>query len=258
MEIKNKFLLCSVSYFLFFSACGGDIPGKSSVSYSGETGTVKAVVSNSKSFNPSISHGKIEKYKITITAEDIAEPIIAEFEGNAGAGTVENVPSGKGRKLKVEAVNSNSSVIREGDEKDLEILGGEINEVAVALESVPIFANISEGNSVPNTRFIAKIFSDPSDKVKVEDEFQGSSSALMDVSVGSTELLPEASSGIAKFSPALLPVGEHKFIVKNLRTGRFTAITVFLTDGAKLKAAPLYSGGVARLVKFGHTVMEGI
>ena len=235
---------------LVFGSCGGDSNSDWQPATSGQdTGLIKAVITNSKSFNPNISHGQILQYTITITAEDMA-PIIAAFDGAADSGVVDGIPTGGNRTLKVEAINSNGASIREGIALGLEVVPGGMTEAEVAMESVPVFANLAEGNTLPNTQFAAKVFSDPADPVAVEDEFDGVTLPLFDVSAGGDEVFPDIS-GIAKIVPPLVPAGEHKFTVKNVRTGRHATVTVFLTDGARLKAAPFYSASSNQPTWFG-------
>jgi len=198
----------------------------------------------------------IEQYKVTITAEDIETPIVAFFEGTAISGTVENIPVGGRRVVKVEAFNPNNKMIRAGETEEVDVIGGETAEVEVDMESVPVFANLNDGNIVPNTRFIARVFSDPKDAVTIDDEFEGMGQLLMDVNSNADELTPDAATCEARFAPALLSSGEHKLTAKNVRTGRSSAVTVRLIDGTKIRPALFYNGGVAATAKIGGPLTQ--
>jgi len=227
---------------LMIASCGGNSGSSNSSTYSSNnTGTIKAIVTGSKSFNPNISHGKIVKYKITITGEGIEAPVVAEIDGTADSGTVEGVPSGDERTVRVEAINPNELSIRDGEVSGVHVSSGETEDVEITLESVPVFANIKSGASIPNTRFIVRVFSDPKDPVMVEDEFGGSIAAMTDVSTSGIEISPNVVTGIASISPALLSVGEHSLTAKNYRTNRSSNVIVRIIDGTKQKGAPFFS-----------------
>jgi len=226
----------------FLASCGG----YGQAIENEATGSVKALVAGSKSFDPNTRHGKIEKYRVVITGDGIAEPIEAIFDGAAGEGVVDGVPSGENRAVAVEAVNANNAIIRAGEASGVAISSGGLTLVRVDMESVPIFANLSDGNSVPNTFFFARIFSEPGSKVVVEDENMGSTAALFNLADGALELLPDASTFLAVLKPALLAPGPHRLTVRNSDTGRSSTVLIDITDGTILKAAPLFGGGLAR------------
>ncbi len=248
------FVLLALSFAL--SSCGGGSGGAQSNGKSGNVGSIKAIVTGSRSFNPNISHGFITKYKVTITSDDMETPVEAVFEGTAESGVIEGVPEGENRKIKVEAINSNETKIREGDVAGVEVRSDEVTEAEIKMESVPVFANLADGNAIPNTRFKAIIFSEPGDAVSIEDAYDGSTLPLLDVSTTSIDIQPDASTGIANVSPPLLPAGEHKFTVKNVRTGRLSEVTVHLTDGTKLKPAPLFSASSTAPMRLGGAFVQ--
>lgn len=228
MNMKNLILLMIV---LFLASCGAP---------SNEVGSIKATVTNSKSFNPNISHGKISQYIVTISAEDIIEPIVQVFDGSTESGIIDGIPVGEDRIVRVEAINQNNSKIKEGESYNLEIRPSEVTETEVNLVAVPVFANLNDGNVMPNTRFKAVIFNDGDDPVEIVDDFDGSELPIMDLNSMLTEIVPDLSTGLAIFSPPLLPSGEHKLTAKNLKTGKSTAITIKLVDGVKLMPAPFF------------------
>ncbi len=79
--MDKVFLLVVIS---LVASCGGPSDNVSvSTASKGGTGSIKAVVTGSRSFDPNIFHGRIVNYKVTITGEGISEPIVAEFDGAA-------------------------------------------------------------------------------------------------------------------------------------------------------------------------------
>jgi hypothetical protein len=205
---------------------------------------MKLVVKGSKSFNPNINHGKIVTYRVTISGEGIDQSIVAEFDGTATEGVIEGIPTGGGRQIVVEAINPNDAIIRQGEKGDVTVEGGRVAEVEVTLESVPIFTNIADGNSLDNTRLIFQIFSDPQNPVVVvEDATSAEASALADVSTQTTEINLDVSTGLGKLAPVLQPAGQHKYTVRNINTGRSSTVTVGLMDGTKRKGAPFFAAG---------------
>jgi len=237
---RDALIMILLLLSIMLTSCGGGGAGGRS---GGATGIVKMLVSNSRSFNPNIPHGKILKYKVTVAGPGMEGPIESFFDGDADAGVVDGVPSGADRTVTVEAVNPNNVIIRAGEASGIAISPGELTEVRVDMASVPIFANLSDGNSVPNTFFVARVFSEPDSPVTVEDEMDGSKAALTDLASGGTEVLPDASTFFAVVKPALLAPGPHRFTVRNLKNGRSSTVSAYLSDGARLKAAPLFVGG---------------
>lgn len=244
--------------FMFIASCGSGGAGNGAKNVIEGSGSIKAVVLNSKSFDPNISHGKIMRYRVTVTSADMAEPITKDFDGGAESGVIDNIPSGMDRTVKVEAINPNEKVIRAGESAGLEISGGAITETIVSMGSVPVFMNLNDGNVVPNTRLVAKIFADPSDAVTVEDDAGAGSVPLFDLNTMDDKIFPDASTGAATFAPSILTPGEHRLVVKNIKTGRSSEVNVRVIDGAKLRPAPIYNGGSAGISRLGGVLTQGV
>lgn len=225
---------------LFLASCGGAGSEDKNV---GSTGGLKATILNSKTFNPNISHGKIAQYKVTVEGDSIIEPITAVFDGNVENGIIEGVPVGSGRIVKVEAINLNDKTIRAGEAENVEISSDNVTEVEINLESVPIFANLIDGNSIPNTQLIAKVFSDPNESLEIKDENESLKQSF--------NVLTDISTGLASASAKFLLPGKHTMTVRNLNTGRFSTVTINLIDGTKVKPAPFFSAGNFQPAKLG-------
>jgi len=246
----QRYFLVMVTAFAL--SCGG---GDSSYL---NTGSIQATVTNSKSFNPNISHGRIGRYKMTVTGSDFEMPVVAYFDGASKSGTVDGVPVGRGRTIKVEAINSNNQTVRGGEAYDLQIGKNQVTEADVNMDPVPIFTNVANGNVIPNTRLKMQVYSDPNDPVVIEDNCDGDLSLMLDVSTGDTEIFPNPSTGLAQFRPPLVLAGAHEFTVKSSLTGRSTTVRVRVTDGEKNSPAPLYSGASDAPAYFGMAVAAPI
>ena len=203
---------------------------------SGNSANLLAIkVVGAKSFNPNIAHGQIEKYTVTVEGEGIETPIVAEFDGTASEGVIDGVPAGGDRKITVEAINPNKSVIRAGETVGVSV-GGGLTEVSVEMQSVPIFANLADGASIENTRLTFELFSDPSHKVSVEEA---------GISANSNEINLDATTGMGEVRPPLISQGEHEFVVRDLETNRSSKIKLKVSDGVKRTPAPFVAGAVS-------------
>lgn len=227
---------------IFLVSCGGGSGSNASSICDGKCGVVGLVVRSAKSFNPGTEHGRIVSYRVTITGDGIASPIVAEFDGTATEGRIDGVPVGSDRQVAVDAVNPKGLVIRQG-ETPVDIEGDGVANAEVTLESVPIFANIADGNIIDNTRLIFQLFAEPSGDIVVEDVTGGSSLALADASAADTAVNLDASTGMGRLSPVLQATGQHRYQVRNIVTGRSSVITVDVADGTKRRGAPFFAGG---------------
>jgi hypothetical protein len=240
-------MLAMTILILILSSCGGGAPAGRQFDCTGACGVMQIVVKNAKSFNPGVEHGHIVSYRVTITGDGIESPIVSEFDGSVTEGRIDGVPVGSNRKITVDAINPNSLIIRQGETAGVEIAGGEIAKADVTLESVPIFTNIADGNTIDNTRLIFQIFADPSGELVVEDVSVDSSSVLADASAEDSRVNLDTSTGLGRLAPVLQPEGQHRYKVRNLVTGRSTIITVNLADGTKRKGAPFFAAGDTQL-----------
>lgn len=232
----NKSFLFLPLIFIFTSC------GSGGGAFSSAENAIVVSISNSKSFDPNIEHSRILKYRVVVEGDGIAEPIEAEFPGDAEEGVIENVPAGSGRMVKVSALNANEKVIRAGEACCVQV-GEGIADVSVDLESVPIFTNLKDDASVDNTRLVFRIFSDAGEAVAVENAGSGNGAAVADANTGIPEVMFDNSTGLGSIAPVVMPAGEYKFRVKNLKSGRGSEIAVHLLDGERKRPAPFFASG---------------
>lgn len=220
---------------MVIAGCGGNPPL--------HRGGLAITISGAKSFNPNIEPGSITRYQVTVTGEGIAEPIVAEFPGDATEGVIEGVPTGEGRIVAVTAHNPNDATIRAGEAYGVAV-DGDLTEVAVAMESVPIFTNIAEDATVDNTRLVFKVFADPAHPVAIEERGGTEKRALVDASTSNPHVQLDASTGLGRMAPLFLAPGARRFAVVDLATGRESEAKVLVVDGTGRKPAPIVAAGL--------------
>lgn len=221
---------------LALSGCGANLASSSDGS------ALAITLSNSKTFDSTARHGKVELYRIEIDADGLENPITAQFPGDATEGVIEGVPCGGGRRVSVEAVNPNDSVILAGESEGIEI-GEDVTEVNVKLEAVPIFTNIANGSQIENTRLVFRMFSDPSHALVVEEVGSDSALPIVDADTNLNEVRLDSSTGLGRLSPQLVEPGTHTFKVSDVDTGRSSQVSVLLLNGNARRPAPLAAAG---------------
>lgn len=233
----NKMLMTVIITF-FIAACGGGGMG-------GSGGMLQVVVKNAQSFNPNIEHGRVVAYQVTVTGEGIDTPIIAEFSGDAVEGVIDGIPAGDDRQVTVKAINPNNLTIKEGEKQDVSIAGGKVTETEIDLQSVPIFTNVADGNTIENTRLVFRIFSEPETSVVVEEIRADTPSQMVDAKTSKAEVNLDVSSGLGLMAPQLQPPGLHTYKVSDALTGRYSDVTINVVDGTKRRGAPFFAAGSA-------------
>lgn len=232
-EMKRILILLSL---LALAGCsGGNMSGG---------GMIALKVMSAGGFSSNAEHGRIEKYRVTVTGEGIEAPIEAEFPGDAEEGVVGDIPIGNDRTVEVRALNPNDVAIREGEAHEVKV-GGGTTEVSITLEAVPIFTNIAAGNTIENTRLVFKIFSDPANPVIVEEIIGAEVSPMIDASTNLAEIHLDESTGLGRIAPVLMEPGKRVFAVRDLVTGRTHKVDVTVVDGTGRRPAPIVAGGIA-------------
>lgn len=220
---------------VFLFSCGGVADRSDS--------KLNVIIERPKGFSTQTEHGKIERYKITISGEDIAEPINAEFLGTNSEARIEGVPCGDGRSISVEAINPNGAVVFAADKNNVNISGG-VNEIEVKMESVPVFTNLFNGSVVEKNRLVVGIFADPNDKILIGSRVNGAEVSLS----RDLEELPistNESTWMYGLSAKNLSAGEYEIFAKDVTNNRQSSVTVRLVDTGGLVPAPIFSAAVS-------------
>lgn len=238
MESSKNKLVMLLTASILICACGDN--AVTSMGHGDDALAIK--VRRAGNFNPNIEHGRIELYRISIEGEGMGAPIVAEFPGDAAEGIVEGVPAGRDRTVTVSAVNPNGQAVYAGEAEGVRVGGGVVS-VEVELESVPIFTNLASGNSVDNTRLVLRVFADPDGQVVVEDFFEGGADVLIDAASNLPEIDLDISTGMGALAPAVLRAGGHRFVARDVLTGRYSEVSVRVTDGGGRSPAPFVAAG---------------
>ncbi|MBI4211311.1 MAG: hypothetical protein HY540_01610 [Deltaproteobacteria bacterium] len=219
---------------LTVAACGG-APG-----HTENVGSLSILVKNARSFSESSDHERIANYRVTVTGKGF-EPIQKIFSGDQTEGVISGIPAGDGREVAVEALNGFDQPIRGGEAEGVDISGGDTATVDIALESIPIFTNLTSGKAIENTRLVFRVLSDADDVVEILDKTEAAETSLVNPSNSLSEISLSASKGRGELAPTVREVGKHTFSVRSLRTGRKSEIELMVTDGTKSRPAPLFA-----------------
>lgn len=184
---------------------------------------------------------KIEAYEITISGDDF-EPITVTLDGKTASAPVEEIPKGKNRTLLIEAKNNRGQVICRRELTGIEIKGGKIALVEISLLAVPFIANLSNDNVVTQTRLTFDGYGEPVGAVQIIDNFNGEEIILTDLITSADLVSPSEADATFQFKPAVLPIGEHLFTVRDFQTGEQSQVKVTLvapgrTPGTGLSVA---------------------
>ncbi|HSA58375.1 MAG TPA: hypothetical protein VLJ37_01660 [bacterium] len=185
---------------------------------------------------------KIESYEITISGDDF-EPITVTLDGKTASAPVEEIPKGENRTLLIEAKNNRGQVICRRELTGIEIKGGKIALVEISLLAVPFVANISNGNVVTQTRLTFDGYGEPVGAVQIIDTFNGEESILTDLITSADLVSPSSADATFQFKPAVLPIGEHLFTVRDFQTGEQSQVTVTLVAPGRAPGTGLSIAG---------------
>ena len=187
--------------------------------------------------------GEINHYVVTISGEDIVSPIEKEIGADATNATIDGIPVGEQRSVTVAAYNGDGKKVREGEVGDIVIRPALITDVAITLDTVPIFVNLEDGRVIPADRLVFHLLSDPEDQLMIENETAAGPSPLVNASTGLTKIKLDTSSGSARWIPNQLALGEHRLTLRSLVTGRSSTANIRVVEPTSNRPAPLFSAG---------------
>jgi len=185
-------------------------------------------------FNPNADHGRIEKFKVTITGDDLESSIVQTFPYGTDRVEFDNFAGGSTVQVLIEAINPNSYVIRRGRSEDIFIKGGQANEAIVSINNVPVYANVKDGSLVNANRFVPKIFAPGGLEFEMLDAFNGSENVLTDQVTNESvfSVSADTDSSVRTIYTPFFSEGSHQLMVQDTDTGEATTIslTVYQPD----------------------------
>jgi len=208
------------------SACGGSSAphGKS---------LLNLTFSTDHPFDPNISPGRIDHYKITISGESLSNTLVQEFSPSAGTVYFDGFAAGATMQILVEALNDNAQVIGRGRTETV-VQEDQYTDAAIALKHVPIFTNIYEGTSVYANRFVPKVYAPAGLEFQVMEAVDGNLTALPDVVSGEVSFsISEAEASVSAIRTVHTPrfaIGAHQLTVQDPSTGESSTVDVNVLD----------------------------
>lgn len=184
---------------------------------------------------------KIESYHVVVTGAFGQKEFT--FEGNLAQAKVDGIPPGDNLTLLVEAINNRSQVICRRQLAGISIKKGKTNPIAISLQAVPFIANLSNGNVVTATALVFRGYGEPAGTVEIVDQYQGSDVVLFDLSTNLDVVSPGSSDAGFQFKPAVLPLGPHTFVVRDLDSGESSTLDLLLVGAGRIPGTGIMAAG---------------
>ncbi|MBI2343886.1 MAG: hypothetical protein HYV02_06115 [Deltaproteobacteria bacterium] len=223
------------------AGCGGSPAGMVDVAGTGVP-ALAIVLHQEKAVSPH-PLSLVTAYDITVEGPDFA-PITMTIDGTASTGTVEEIPAGSARRVEVVARNTRGDIIRRATVEGVTIAKGRVETLDVTLATVPIFANLTEGVVITNTRLQPEVLMTPGEAVQCSYVVEGGLPLpLFDLAAESDTLVTDAT-GVATLHTAPLPPGTYRLQVASVNGAEGEPVTIHLLDGRLRTSAPLWSAAV--------------
>lgn len=208
-------------------------------------GYLKLSFIENQSFNPDIEQGQIDKFKITISGEDLPSTIVNYFPYDTDNAHFDGLTAGSSVDVMVEAINYNGYVVRRGYSPTINIGAGTTQTAQISINNVPIFANVKDGASVDINRFVPKIFAPGGLEFELVDDINNQEISLQDeISGDVTFSISDADTDATQpiFIPFLSP-GTHQLKVRDVNTGESTIISINAREASTKPALMTTAGG---------------
>lgn len=186
---------------------------------------------------------RVSRFVITVTGEDLEEPVIINLDSDTTGTSLRDLPEGTSRTLLVEALNSEGMVVRRRQIDGITINKDNTEPIVVSLNTVPLFTNLRNGNRVIVDRLMMLGVGEPGGSLEINDEYDGSIGVLFDMAVNDSLITPSMSMGDFSFLPPTLSQGMHTFTLSDLDTGESSQVTVRLVPPGSLPGIGIVSFG---------------
>lgn len=221
--------IVTIMLFLVLIACQEDRGGVTQ-----NAGFLSLTINENQKFDPNAEHGQIKGYRVTVSGDALGTPLINYYPAGTATARFDGFAHGLTVEVTVEVINDNGTVVRRGRSGNMVIQGGRDNPATIAINNVPIFANVHNGAMVNAERFVPKIFAPGGINFELSDTFGDSTRMLQD------EVTGEATFSVSADDDSVLPVyiprltaGEHSLSVRDPHSGESSSITVNVKDGGR-------------------------
>lgn len=201
---------------------------------SSQTGFLSLSLNETQEFNPNVSHGDIDRYKVTITGSTLIAPIVKYYEAGTTSASFDDFADGTTLTVLIEYINVNGLTVRRGQSQTLTITAGQTTAASLDVNNVPVFANVRDGATVYNNRFVPEVFAPGAIEFQVSDFFNASESILSDVDSGlaSFSINEDDATSTVSINVPELSAGDHELTVTDTDTGESSTITVTVLQGS--------------------------
>ena len=112
---------------------------------------------------------QVSRFVVTVTGDDITEPVVIPLTVDTTGTSLEDIPDGASRTFLVEAFNSEGIVVRRRQISGITVDQDSTEPIVVSLNTVPLFTNLRDGNSVIVTRLMLLGLGEPGNSLEVDD-----------------------------------------------------------------------------------------
>ncbi len=229
--------ISSLFMILFFASCGA---GGGNAHSGG--GSVGLKIVGHEASDAELTDYLPSEYVVTITGDGIEAGITAKFDGDVSEGSIDAVPAGDDRTVAVEAVNARGVKIKSGAAHGVAVGDGQ-TDIEVEMKYHPIFANLADGGTVENTRFMMKVLADPSSFVRVAaqriDDQNASEFSISDEPTADDLFQADEVSWGFAVSPPIMEPGRYRFSAIDDISALYSSVEIRIVDGRGLIPAPL-------------------
>lgn len=187
--------------------------------------------------------GQIAAYTVAVSGPGF-ETVEATIAPDSTEAVLEGIPAGDARQVAVSALNAEAQQIWSGEARAVSIPAGEVVEVPITLEPIPIFANVRDGSVVTNTRLRPAVVAPRGTTVtmlQAPADGVAAPEPVLDAALGSVNVPIEDASGLVQLRPAQLAPGRYQLVVEDTATHRMSSVVVTIVDGTRRRGAPFYA-----------------
>lgn len=198
---------------------------------------------------------QVTRFLVTVSGEDLTEPVIIPLDANSTGTSLEDIPDGGSRTILVEALNSEGMVVRRREVTGITIDKEQTEPIVVSLNTVPLFTNLRNGNRVIVSRLQILGVGEPGNSLEIDDDYEGTIDILLDVSAGTSVINPSMSAGDFTLVPPELALGWHTFTLRDLDNGEQSQIRFRLVPPGVVPGTGIVSFGG---IQSSHNTAGGI